>query len=100
MLAVTEALICGTKPTVSATHYATGLSTGSCTKALRFLTVEGLLTADAERGRNSARTVLLEEDTHVLCTEGSALISGDHTPILVNPCTRWSSMLAGSNHTL
>jgi len=56
-LAVAEALICGTKPTVSATHDATGLSIGSCTKALRFLTVEGLLTTDAERGRNSARSI-------------------------------------------
>ena len=53
--AVAEALLCGTQPTVAATENATGLSTGSCTNALRFLTDEGLLTAGAERGRGSAR---------------------------------------------
>ena len=35
MIAVAEALLCGTKATVSATVDATGLSTGSCTNALR-----------------------------------------------------------------
>jgi len=55
VMAVAEALLCGTPATVSATEAATGLSTGSCTNALRFLTDQGLLTADAERGRGSAR---------------------------------------------
>ncbi|MGH3443314.1 MAG: hypothetical protein ACRDUY_14985, partial [Nitriliruptorales bacterium] len=57
VLAVAEALLCGVRATVSATEEATGLSTGSCTAALRFLTDEGLLVADAERGRRSARRV-------------------------------------------
>lgn len=57
VLAVAEALLCGTTPTVSATTAATGLSTGSCTNALRFLTTEALLQASASRGRHSARTV-------------------------------------------
>ena len=57
VLAVTEVLLCGTPATVAATEEATGLSTGSCTNALRFLTDEGLLTADAKRGRGSARRV-------------------------------------------
>lgn len=57
VLAVAEALLCGVRATVSATEEATGLSTGSCTAALRFLTDEGLLVADAERGRSSARRV-------------------------------------------
>lgn len=57
VLAVAEALLCGVRATVSATEEATGLSTGSCTAALRFLTDEGLLSADAERGRRSARRV-------------------------------------------
>ena len=57
VLAVAEALLCGVRATVSATGEATGLSTGSCTAALRFLTQEGLLVAEAERGRRSARRV-------------------------------------------
>jgi hypothetical protein len=57
VLAVAEALLCGVRATVSATEEATGLSTGSCTAALRFLTDQGLLAADAERGRRSARRV-------------------------------------------
>jgi len=57
VLAVAEALLCGVRATVSATEEATGLSTGSCTAALRFLTDQGLLAADAKRGRRSARRV-------------------------------------------
>jgi hypothetical protein len=57
VMAVAEALLCGTQATVAATEEATGLSTGSCTNALRFLTDQGLLTADAKRGRGSARRI-------------------------------------------
>lgn len=52
------------RATVSETRDATGLSTGSCAAALRFLTDEGLLTAEAERGRRSARR--LEDPDHLL----------------------------------
>ena len=57
VIAVGEALLCGTKATVAATEAATGLSNGSCTTALRVLTDIGLLEADAGRGRDSARRV-------------------------------------------
>ena len=57
VIAVAEALLCGTKATVAATEAATGLSNGSCTTALRVLTDFGLLEADAGRGRDSARRV-------------------------------------------
>ena len=57
VIAVGEALLCGTKATVAATEAATGLSNGSCTTALRVLTDFGLLEADARRGRDSARRV-------------------------------------------
>ncbi|MDQ1495367.1 MAG: hypothetical protein QOG69_1850 [Actinomycetota bacterium] len=57
VIAVAEALLCGTKATVSATEAATGLSNGSCTTALRVLTDLGLLEADAGRGRDWARRV-------------------------------------------
>ena len=57
VLAATEALLCGTRATVVATEEATGLSTGSCTNALRVLTDLGLLMAGAKRGRGSARRI-------------------------------------------
>jgi hypothetical protein len=54
---VAEALLCGTKPTVAGTEETTGLSSGSCTNALRFLAEQELLVADAPRGRYSARRI-------------------------------------------
>lgn len=54
---VAEALLCGTPATVAMTQQATGLSAGSCTNALRFLTTQKLLAAPAPRGPNSARNV-------------------------------------------
>jgi hypothetical protein len=57
VLAVAEALLCGVNPTVAATEAATGLSTGSCTNALRVLTDLGLLVADMLRGPGSARRI-------------------------------------------
>jgi hypothetical protein len=57
VIAVAEALLCGTRPTVAATVSATRLSAGACTQALRFLTDLGLLEARARRGRFSARQV-------------------------------------------
>ena len=57
VIAVAEALLCGTKATVAATQEATGLSNGSSTTGLRVLADFGLLEADAGRGRDSARRV-------------------------------------------
>jgi hypothetical protein len=57
VLGVSEALLCGTKPTVSEVQSATGLSTGSCVYALGVLAGLGLLEADARRGRGSGRRV-------------------------------------------
>jgi hypothetical protein len=58
VLGVAEALLCGTRGTVADTQEATGLSTGSCTNALRVLTDLGLLAATVPRGRASAREVV------------------------------------------
>lgn len=55
VVAVSEALLCGARGTVTAAVSATGLSTGSCTNALRTLTDLGLLEKNAKRGRGSAR---------------------------------------------
>jgi len=57
VMAIAEAVLCGVKATVSNTQAVTGLSAGSCTNALRFLSDRTLLEADAERGRGSARRV-------------------------------------------
>jgi hypothetical protein len=57
VLAVAEALLCGTRGTQAAMQDATGFSAGSCANALRFLTDEELLTTAAKRGPASARRV-------------------------------------------
>lgn len=57
VLAVAEALLCGTRGTVADMETATGLSTGTCTNALRTLTDLGLVESAAARGRGSARHV-------------------------------------------
>lgn len=57
VLGVAEAVLAGVKPTVSATHEATGLSIGACTKALRALTDMQHLEADAVRGPQSGRRI-------------------------------------------
>jgi len=57
VLGVAEAVLAGVKPTVSATHEATGLSVGACTKALRALTNMRLLEAETMRGPRSGRRI-------------------------------------------
>jgi hypothetical protein len=57
VLAVAEAALCGVSATASAMREATGLSTGSCVNALRFLTDLDLLDASSKRGRGSGRRV-------------------------------------------
>lgn len=57
VLATAEALLCGSTATVSSIEEITGLSTGSCTKALRTLTQLGLLASNADRGPTSGRHV-------------------------------------------
>lgn len=57
VVGVAEAILAGVKPTVSATHEATGLSVGACTRALRVLTDMEYLEADAVRGPQSGREI-------------------------------------------
>ena len=57
VLAVAEALLCGGRATVDTMRSMTGLSAGSATNALRTLTDLGLTSAEARRGRNSARRI-------------------------------------------
>jgi hypothetical protein len=74
VIAVAEALLCGAKGTVSAMVEVTGLSTGSCTNALRTLTELELLEADVDRGRGSARRVADPDrllDAYAIAAEAS-----------------------------
>ncbi len=57
VIAVAETLLCGTKPTISATKDISGYSDGSCTHALQLLTKLNLLEANIKRGRYSARRI-------------------------------------------
>jgi hypothetical protein len=56
-LAVAEAILCGTRPTVAETAQVTGLSTAGCAIGLRTLSDLGLLESSAKRGRASGRRV-------------------------------------------
>ncbi len=58
VLSITEAILCGTKATVSATAAATGHSMSSTARALAMLGDFGLLEASADRGRHSGRRVI------------------------------------------
>jgi hypothetical protein len=92
VLAVAEALLCGTRATVSATEAATGLSTGSCTNALRTLTDLKLLEADAERGRASARRVA---DSDALLASYAAAAGSVAEPLSLQVGVTWRDPLSG-----
>ena len=92
VLAVTEAVICGTRPTVADTHTATGLSVGSCTNALRFLSQKGLLVASAPRGRSSAREIT--DHQQLLESYATAAAAMDLSPALTVG-TVWRDPIAG-----
>lgn len=96
VIAVAEALLCGTKATVAATEEATGLSNGSCTTALRVLTHFGLLEADAGRGRNSARRVA--DQDRLLDTYASA-VEALPPPISLQIGVTWRDTIDGVMQT-
>lgn len=76
VMAITEAILSGVKATVSDTASATGLSEGSCTNALRFLTNQGLIESTAMRGPKSARRIKDERkliDAYVSAVEKTPL---------------------------
>jgi hypothetical protein len=58
VLAVAEAVLCGTKATVAGVADATGLSTGTCANALHTLKGHGLLGFSTARGPASARHIV------------------------------------------
>lgn len=92
VMAVAEALLCGVKATVSDTQRATGLSAGSCTNALRFLSDQGLLTAAAKRGRGSGRRV---KDENELLTGYAAAIEALPLPPALQVGVTWRDAVTG-----
>lgn len=92
VLAVTEAILCGTIPTVAATEVVTGLSSGSCTNALRFLTERELLAADAHRGRRSGRRIA---DFKTLIRSYAAAVAAKDPPLTVQVGVTWRDPLSG-----
>ena len=96
VIAVAEALLCGTKATVAATEEATGLSNGSCTTALRVLTHFGLLEADAGRGRDSARRVA---DQGRLLDAYSSAVEASPPSISLQIGVTWRDTIDGVMHT-
>ena len=92
VMAVAEALLCGVKPTVSKTQSATGLSAGSCTNALRFLTDQDLLEAGAKRGRDSGRRI--KDANELLVAYAAATEAQSPQPALQVGVT-WRDTVAG-----
>ena len=103
VMAVVEAIFCGTKPTVSATESATGLSEGSCTNALGFLTRKGLLESEVKRGPKSDRKVVDEQkllDAYVSAVETTpsglslqvGLVGRDPVSELAEIGMRWNEL--------
>jgi len=90
-IATAEAVLSGANATVDAAADATGLSTGGVASALRFLTREGLLEADASRGRNAARRV---RDWSALLAAYTVATEVRSNPDAVSIGVRWSDPLA------
>ncbi len=91
VMAVAEALLCGVSATVAETKSATGLSTGSCTAALRYLTDLGLLRAAAKRGRGSARHI---EDLNTFLASYAAATQAVDEPLSLQVGVVWSDPVA------
>ncbi len=96
VLAVSEALLCGVTPTVTASAEATGLSTGACTAALGTLTELRLLTSEARRGRSSARTIV---DTGILLDAYATAAAAKARPVSLQVGATWRDMVFGLSET-
>lgn len=92
VFAVAEALLCGARATVAGTERTTGLSTGSRTNALRFLTEKELLVSDARRGRHSARRVA--EFDRLLQAYAGAVAESDPA-VVVQVGVTWRDLPSG-----
>lgn len=102
VVATAEAILCGVKATVADTASSTGLSEGSCTNALKFLTNRGLLESEEKRGPKSARKVTDEQkllEAYVTAVESSemelslqvGIVGRDAVSELINIGKKWKS---------
>jgi hypothetical protein len=92
VLATAEALLCGVQATTSAVQEATGLSTGSCTHALKLLTNWELLTADAARGRASGRRIV---DARRLLDAYAIAVAELPEPLTLHVGVTWRDVITG-----
>lgn len=92
VIAVAEALLCGTKGTQAAMERATGLSGGSCANALRFLTDEKFLSAAAKRGPASARRIA---DGRRLLDAYAEEANAQQTDIALSIGVTWQDIVKG-----
>jgi hypothetical protein len=92
VISVAEALLCGTHGTQSATQAATGLSAGSCTNALHFLSEQTLVESKAKRGPASARYVT---NPRALLTAYAEAVAGQPPDIEVQIGVTWQDMISG-----
>jgi hypothetical protein len=92
VVAVAEAMLCNTTPTVAATRAATGLSIGTCTNALRALTEMGFLAARSPRGRTSARSVVNADD---LLAAYATAVASSKPPLSVIVGVTWRDPIRG-----
>ncbi len=92
VLAIAEALLCGTKGTQAAMQEATGLSAGSCANALKFLQDLELVTSTAKRGPASARQIC---DRRSLLTAYTAAANSQPVGARLQIGVTWQDTLAG-----
>lgn len=92
ILAIAEAVLSGVKATVSETQAVTGLSTGSCTNALRFLGELGLLEANATRGPGSARRIV---DPRELLQAYASAVENLPKPLNLQVGVTWRDFVTG-----
>lgn len=92
VIAVAEALLCGSRGTQAAMQAATGLSAGSCASALRFLADKELLTAAAKRGPASARRV---SDPRGLLAAYATAVNEQRTDTKLLLGVTWQDILKG-----
>lgn len=92
VLGVAEVLLCGVDATGAAVKQATGLSSGSCTNALRFLAGLDLLESNAARGRDSARRV---RDVDSLLDAYASAVQQRPTGAEIQVGVTWRDAVAG-----
>lgn len=92
VLAVAEALLCGIRGTVAEMKAATGLSTGSCSMALKVLEDRHLVASLSRRGRNSARLV---SDSDQLLKEYAAAVDSFPTRLGLVIGVLWRDPVVG-----